>query len=186
MLRDELSIHARPLAQLALIGGQRGQGKKVAQAGGVFRNHCLVEVGAGSGNIVALLVRCAPQHALFIEARLRCHIRLDADNGLDTGAGHAAVEGIGAVHIAVVGHAYGRHFLADHLVCQHIDLGHAVQHGKLGVVVQVDEGGVFGHAAHHSGAVKMGYYFVMLYTLAAYIMWGFSPRSSLSCCRHRL
>ena len=60
MLRDELSIHARPLAQLALIGGQRGQGKKVAQAGGVFRNHCLVEVGAGSGDIVALLVRCAP------------------------------------------------------------------------------------------------------------------------------
>ena len=140
MLRDELGVHTRPLTQLSLVGGQGGQLEQVVQAGGVFRQHGLVQVRAGGGDVVALLVRGAPQHALLIEAGFRRHVGLDADDGLDPRARHLLVEGVGAVHISVVRHAHGGHALAHHLIGQHIHLGHAVQHGKFGVVVQVDEG----------------------------------------------
>ena len=151
MLGDELCIHARPLAQLAFVGGERRQGEQVAQPGRVFRDHRLVQIRARGGDIVALLVRGAPQHTLFIKARFRGHVGLDADDGFDPGAGHALVKGVGSIHIAVVCHAHGGHVLLDHLISQHIDLGHAVQHGELGMVMQVDEGGVFGHAVILAG-----------------------------------
>ena len=151
MLSDELRIHARPLAQLAFVGGERGQREQVAQPGGVFRDHRLVQIRTRGGDIVALLIRSAPQHAFFIKARFRGHVGLDADDGFHPGAGHALVKGIGSIHIAVVCHAHGGHVLLDHLISQHIDLGHAVQHGELGMVMQVDEGGIFGHAVILAG-----------------------------------
>ena len=148
VLGDELCVHAGPLAQLSLVGGEGRQLEQVVQSRGIFRQHGLVEVGTGRGDVVALLVRGAPQLALLVKTRRRGHVGFDADDRLYASVDHAPVESVGAEHVAVVRHAHSRHALADHFIGQQVHLGHAVQHGKLGVVVEVDEGGVFGHAGH--------------------------------------
>ena len=138
-LRDQLRVHPRPLAQLALIRGHRRQVEQVAQAGGVFRQHRLVQIRAGRRDVVALLVGRAPADALFVEPRFRRHVGLDADDRLDPGLGHLAVKRVRPEHVAVVRDAHGGHTLTVNLVGEHVDLGHAVEHGIFGVVVQMHE-----------------------------------------------
>ena len=65
---DQLGIHARPLAQLPLEGGQRGQLEQVAQAGRVLGDHRQVRVGAAAGDVVGLLAGIAPGDAPGVEA----------------------------------------------------------------------------------------------------------------------
>ena len=67
-LGNQLGIHARPLAVLALIAGHGAQVEEIAQALGGFRHHRLVQVSAGGGDIIALLLRVSPAHAGGAEA----------------------------------------------------------------------------------------------------------------------
>ena len=138
-LRDELRVHARPLAQLPLVRRHRRQVEEIAQALRVLRDHRLMQVGARRGDVVRLLVRFAPAHALLVEAAVRRHVRLDADDGLHALGLHGPVERVRAEHVAVVRHAHRRHALPRDLLRQEIDLRHAVEHRVLGVIVQVDE-----------------------------------------------
>ena len=148
MFGDELRIHARPLTKLPLVRSQRRELEQIAQAGRVFCQHRLVQVRTGGGHIVALLVRGAPQHALLIQARLRRQVGLDANDRLHTRVHHLAVKRVRAEHITVVSHTHCGHALAHNLLRKHVNFRHAVEHRKLGVVMQVDEGRFFGHALH--------------------------------------
>lgn len=139
VLGDEFFVHARPLAELALDGGQRRQFEQVAQAGRVLGDHRHMGVGAGAGDVVALLARIAPLHALGVEPGAGRDIGLDADDRLDARLLGGVVELRGAVHVAVVGHPDRRHAQPVGLGEQRRDLGRAVQHRVLGVVVQVNE-----------------------------------------------
>ena len=86
--------------------------------------------------VAAGVVQPAPAQRAF-QAALARHVGLDADDGLDPGLVGRLVEVEDAVHVAVVGDGdgrlavFGRPF--DHLVHP----GRPVQHGELGVEVQV-------------------------------------------------
>ena len=139
VLRDDLLVHARPLAQLTLDRGQRGQLEKVPYSGCVLGDHRHVRVRATTGYVVRLLAAIAPQHTLLVESRLGSDVRLDTDDRFDSGLLGLVVELARAVHVAVVGHSDCRHLEARGL-CEHRrDLGGPVEHRVLGVVVQMNE-----------------------------------------------
>ena len=137
---DDLGVHARPLAQLALEGGQRGQLEQVAQARRVLGDHRQVGVGAAARDVVALLTGVTPQDPPGIKTRSGSYIRLDTDDRLDAGLGRRVVELAGTEHVSVVGHPDRGHLQPLHLGEHGRDLRGTVQHRVLGVVVQVDEG----------------------------------------------
>ena len=64
---DQLGVHPRPLAQLALEGRQRGQLEQIAQAGGVLGHHRQVRVGAAAGDVVGLLAGITPGDAAGVK-----------------------------------------------------------------------------------------------------------------------
>src|SRR5690606_10763444 len=89
-------------------------------------------------------VGLAPEDRLLVVAALRRHVRLDADDRLDARLDRLLVELVGAVHVAVVGHAHGRHAQPLGLGKQRPDLRGTVVHRVLGVNVKMDERAV-GH-----------------------------------------
>ena len=111
-----------------------------------------MRVGAAGGDVVAPLGLIAPEHTGLVEAGgARSHVRLDPDDRLDTGGRGGRVELVGPEHVAVVGDRQGG--LAQPLGLGHVvlDLPGAVQHGVVGVDVEVDEvvlGGCFFLTAH--------------------------------------
>ena len=111
-----------------------------------------MRVGAAGGDVVAPLGLIAPEHTGLVEAGgARRHVRLDPDNRLDAGGRGGRVELVGSEHVAVVGDRQGG--LAQPLGLGHVvlDLPGAVQHGVVGVDVEVDEvvlGGCFFLTAH--------------------------------------
>ena len=137
---DQLGIHPRPLAQLALEGRQRGQLEQVAQAGGVLGDHRQVRVGAAAGDVVGLLAGVTPRDAPGVKAGGGRDVGLDADDRLDPGLGRRVVELAGAEHVSVVGHPDRGHLQPLHLGQHRRDLRGTVQHRVLGVVMQVHEG----------------------------------------------
>ncbi len=137
---DQLGVHPRPLAQLALERRPRRQLEQVPQAGGVLGDHGQVGVGAAAGHVVALLARVAPQDAPGIKTRIGCHIRLDADDRLDARRRGRVVKLTGAKHVAVVGHPDRGHLQPLRLGQHRRNLRGTVQHRVLGVVMQVHEG----------------------------------------------
>ena len=141
VLGDQFGVHARPLAELTLEGGHRGQLEQVAQPGRVLGDHGHVGVGAATGDVIALLTAITPLDTLGVEARPRRDIGLDADDGLDPGIGGDVVELAGPEHVSVVGHADRRHPQALRLGHHRFDLRGTVQHRVFGVVVQMHEGG---------------------------------------------
>ena len=109
---------------------------------GVPRPDRLVQVGAGGGDVVLLLVRLAPQDPLGVGPLLGGHVGLDADHRGDARGRGLAVELGGGVHVAVVRHRHVRHALRLDFLEQLLEPGGAVQHRVFGVHVQVSERGV--------------------------------------------
>ena len=66
MLGDDLLVEPGVLDQPALRERAAGELEEVVQALVVARPDCLVQVGAGGGDVVALLVRLAPQDAVLV------------------------------------------------------------------------------------------------------------------------
>ncbi len=139
VLGEELLVHPGPLDQPALGVGAGGEPEQVVQALVVPGPDGLVQVGPGRGDVVLLLVRLAPQDAVRVASRLRREVSLDADHRRDTRVLRLPVELGGPEHVAVVGHRHVRHALALDLRHQVLQAGGAVQHGVLGVHVQVGE-----------------------------------------------
>ena len=139
MLGDDLLVHPRPLDQPALGIGAGGQLEQVVQALLVLRPDRLVQVGAARGDVVLLLVRLAPQDPVEVVPGFGCDISLDPDHRGDARFLREPVELRGAEHVAVVGHRHMRHALVLDLREQVLQPGGTVQHGVLGVHVQVSE-----------------------------------------------
>ena len=74
-----------------------------------------------------------------LEATLRCVVTLESDDRIDAVLLAGLVEVVGAVEVAVIGHREGCHAEIDGLAEEIIEAGSAVEHGVLGVHVQVDE-----------------------------------------------
>ena len=123
------------------------------QSGGILGPHRHVGVTTATGDVLAALdVRITavtaptpPELLLAGVAGGGCHIGLDANDGLDEGVLVAVVllgdleELIGTEHVAMVGHRHSRHALTCHLGKQSLIARRTVQHGILGVSVQVHE-----------------------------------------------
>ena len=140
VLGDDLGVHPRPLAELALERRERRQLEQVAHTRRVLRDHRQVGVGAAARDVVALLAGVAPENTAGVEAGPGRDVGLNADDRLDPGLGGQVVELAGAEHVSVVGHADRRHLQPLGLGQHGSDLRGAVQHRVLGVVMQVHEG----------------------------------------------
>ena len=68
VLGDDLGVHPRPLAELALERSQRRQLEQVAQPGRVLGDHRQVGIGPAARHVVGLLVRISPENAPGVEA----------------------------------------------------------------------------------------------------------------------
>ena len=137
VLGDHLGIHPRPLAELALERGQRGELEQIAQPGGALGDHGHVRVGAAARDVVRLLARIAPEHPLGVETRRRGDVGLDPDDRFDAGVCGGVVELAGTEHVSVIGHPDRGHLQPLRLGQHGLDLRGTVEHRILGVVVQM-------------------------------------------------
>ena len=96
-----------------------------------------MRVGATTGDVIGLLARITPEDPAGIETRPGGDVSLNSDDGLDAHLGRSGVELAGAEHVSVVGHADRGHLQPLCLGEHGRDLGGAVEHRILGVVVQV-------------------------------------------------
>ena len=138
ILRQQLPVHAG-LAEISLQRRQRRQPKQVVHALGRLGEQCHVRIGAGAGYVVIPLGRGAPQHGLLVAPVLGRDVGLDPDDRLDPGCLRLRPEVKGAVDVAVVGDGDRRHAHPGALGEQVGEPGRPVQHGVLGMDVQVHE-----------------------------------------------
>ena len=120
-----VQVDARPVVEPPGLG-QAAEFHQVGVAGPVHGQGDQVKVVAG-GAVVA-------KHAVL------GHVELAADNGLDAGLVRLLVEFERAVHGAVVGDGHRRHVEFFGALDQVADADGAVEHGILGVDVQMDKG----------------------------------------------
>ena len=137
VLREQLAVGARVLEEAVAPGAGREPEQVVHALGGLAEQRH-VGVGAAAGDVVgAALVEV---DALALEpADVGREVGLHADDRLHPGGLALAVELVGAEHVAVVGHRHGRHAQLGGALGEVLQPGRAVQHGVLGVHVQVRE-----------------------------------------------
>jgi hypothetical protein len=138
-MSDDVEVHPRVFAELALHRGPRVEPEQVFQPDGVAGPHGHVGVGAVAGDVVALLLRAAPLDAALGQPGVGRDVGLDADHRDHLGGGGLLVEVVGAVHVAVVGDRRGRHAEPLGLGQQLLDPGSSVEHRILGVHVEMHE-----------------------------------------------
>ena len=152
VLGQQLAVHAGLLEE-AVLPGAAGEPEQVVHALGGLREQGHVGVGAPRRDVVGTAV--VEVDALALEAGdVGSEVGLDADDGLDARVAGALVELVGAEDVAVVGHRHGRHAELGRALGQRAEPGSAVEHGVLGVHVQVDEGvvGTCRHGGEDSSA----------------------------------
>ena len=137
---QHLAVHAR-LVQLPLERGEGGGTEQIVHALGGFSPHGHVGVGATAGHVIARAI--APAHAGAVGAvRAGGQVRLHADDGLNVVGLGLAPEVEGAEEEAVVAGGHGTHAQLLGVVEEVAQARGTVQHGVLGVHVQVRK--VFG------------------------------------------
>src|SRR5699024_1542867 len=142
---QQLTVHPRPLAELALQGGQRAHPEQVVHPGVVLRQDGHVRVRTPGRDVVAGLALLAPAHPGLVEpAGARGDVGLHPDDRLDAVLSGLGPEVVSAEEVSVVGGGQSGLAQALRLREQVVQPGRAVQHRVLGVHVQVDEVG--GHA----------------------------------------
>ena len=145
---EQLAVHAR-LEVEALDARQAGEPEQVVHAGRRLGQHRHVRVRAGPRDVV--LTAAAPTDAGAVPpVGAGRQVGLDADDRSDPAVACLAVEVVGPEDVAVVGDRDGRHLLLDGGVQQLTDPGGTVEHGVLGVHVQVHE------RVGHTGAGLLG------------------------------
>jgi uncharacterized protein len=140
---EQLPVEPR-LVVVALEAGEGREPEEVVHPRGGLgpQGHVRVALLAapGAGVLRGSLVETAAEvERTTFEPALRRVVALKADDRLDPVRLRALVELVGSVQIAVVGHRDGRHSLPGRLVEQVIQARGSVEHGVLGVHVQVHE-----------------------------------------------
>ena len=148
VLGEDLLVHAG-LEVVALEARAGGEPEQVVHALGALGPHRHVGVGAAAGDVVAALLGQVslppPDPAALAALGAGGDVGLDADDRLDAVLLGLAVEVVGAVQVAVVGHRDGRHAEVAGAGEQPVEQRGPVEHGVLGVHVQVHE------AVHRTG-----------------------------------
>jgi hypothetical protein len=156
VLGQDLLVHAG-LEVVALEARARGEPEQVVHALGALGPHRHVGVGATAGDVVAALlgqVTLAPPDPAALAAHgAGRDVGLDADDRLHAVLLGLAVEVVGAVQVAVVGHRDGRHAEVAGAGEQPVEQRCPVEHGIFGVHVEVHEvvHGTGGGAGRHGG-----------------------------------
>ncbi|CAB5018723.1 unannotated protein [freshwater metagenome] len=143
---QQLSVKPR-LVVVTLKAGEAGEPEEVVHArrGLGEQGHVRVVLPALAGRgVVAGIAGITGTAAskvkgLALKPTLRGVVPFHADDGLDARGGGLLPELEGAVEVAVVGDRDGRHLLAGRLGDQISEPGCAIEHGVLGVHVQVHE-----------------------------------------------
>ena len=153
VLGEQLAVHARVLEE-PVAPGAGGEPEQVVHALGRLREQRHVGVGAAGRDVVG--AAAVEVDALLLEAGdVRGEVGLDADDRLDPGVLRLAVELVGAEHVAVVGHRDRGHAQLGGPRGERSQPGGTVEHGVLGVHVEVDEG-VSGRSAIGGRATPLG------------------------------
>jgi hypothetical protein len=134
---EELAVDAR-LVEVALEARQRRHPEQVVHALGRLREHGHVCVGAATGDVI-LAALGPPDSGPVRPVGARRHVELGADDRTHTGVLGLLDEVVGTEHVAVVGHRDRRHPHPGGLFEQVLEPRGAVEHGVLGVHVQVHE-----------------------------------------------
>ncbi|CAB4851354.1 unannotated protein [freshwater metagenome] len=133
------------LAVEALKARQAREAEQVVQTLGCLGPHGhmgvrLTTLGGALAVLTGALVIAAPEvEGCPLESALRGVVALHADDRLDPGFFATLVEVIGAVEVSVVAHREGRHLQSGGLAEQVAQAGGTVEHGVLGVHVEVHE-----------------------------------------------
>ena len=142
VLGEDLLVHPG-LEVVPLEARARRQPEEVVHALGALGPHRHVGVGPAAGDVVAALlgeVALAPPHPAALAALgAGGDVGLDADDRLHAVLARLGVEVVGAVEVAVVGHRDGRHAELAGAAEQAVEQRRPVEHGVLGVDVQVHE-----------------------------------------------
>ena len=80
-----------------------------------------------------------PNAGLLGSVSAGCQVCLEADDRLNACVVSGGEEFVSTVHVSVVGHSHGRHFLRCNLFYQLLDFGSAVEHRIIGVNVKVNK-----------------------------------------------
>ena len=138
VLGQQLAVESRLLEEPVTPGARR-EPEQVVHPLGRLREQGHVRVGAARRDVVGAAV--VEVDALALEARdVGGGVRLHPDDRLDPRGLRLLVELVGAEHVAVVGHRHRGHADLGGALGQRLEAGGAVEHGVLGVDVQVDEG----------------------------------------------
>ena len=138
VLLQQLPVHAR-LVVVALEEGQAGELDEVAipLVGLGQQGEVVVELLATFRVATRVVDSATPRRPLV--ARLERHVRLGADDRLDTLLATLLEEVEHAVHVAVIGDAEGRLAILHRLGHQLVEACRTIEHRELGVDVQVGE-----------------------------------------------
>ncbi len=149
---QQFLVRAGPLAELPVGRGLGTEPEEVEHPLGGVCQEGQVVVGAPGGDVVGTLPRLTPGDLVAVEARgPRCHVGLEPDDRLDTGLLGGRVELVGPEEVPVVRDPDRRLAEPCRFLDHSGDLGRPVEHGVLGVVVEVDESVALGHAFDPSG-----------------------------------
>ncbi len=135
---EQLPVRAR-LVEVALQVGVRRELHQIAVSGVRFREQRQVVVELLASFSLATGVVEAAAALWSVEARVRRHVRLDANDRRDALRFALRVEVEDPVHVPVVGDRERRLVIGDGRVDEVGDAGRAVEHRELGVLVEVDE-----------------------------------------------
>ena len=148
---DQLAVDAR-LVEETFEAGQAGEPEQVVHALGGLGQQRHVRERATAGDVVLAALGPADPGALEAAGAWR-DVGLHADDRLDPGGLGLLPEVVGPEHVAVVGHRQRRHLHPSGLGEQVLEPGGAVEHGVLGVHVQVHER--VGRAVSHRGRTPL-------------------------------
>ncbi len=136
--REQLAVDAGVM-EVAVLPGAGGDPEQVVHPRGGLAEQGQVGVGAARGDVVGTAV-VEVDPPLVAAGDVGGRVGLDADDRLDPRGLGLRVEVVGAEHVAVVGHRDRGHPELRGPPGQVTEAGGAVEHGVLGVHVEVDEG----------------------------------------------
>ena len=142
ILRENLAVHAGPLAHLTIERSKAREPEQIVHAHGRAAQECEVGVGTARRNVIAgiLLYLRSPLHARsIVTARAGRHVRLNTDDGLHTRGHSVLVKLVGPKHVSVVGDRDCVLAGFSGSVHELADLRGPIEHRVIGVDVKVNE-----------------------------------------------
>ncbi len=172
VLGEQLAVGPR-LVEEPLHRRPGGEPEEVVHPLGALGQQGHVGVGARPGDVVVAAV--VPAHPLLVEAGgVRGEVGLHADDRLDAVGLRLGPEVVGAEDVAVVGHRDRVHAQLGGPLEHVVQPGGTVEHGVLGVHVQVDEAVLASGVARHAArsALPGALWWTPVFCTGRLVLWG--------------